>query len=377
MKALFIIHCQNPIYGASRSVGNLIRNLDADVDLIFPFKMKKDGITQEQIEAFYGPRVGKIWYLPQPARLSLMDFRFPLLHHIKSFVKEGIYFFARPVYRGIYRNGGYDFIHLNSATLYPMLNRRQPMFIHIRESVRKRLFFWDRGFFRRLTQAHGIVYISDEVRDTCPQRETPSIVLQNPFDQTHVGEIDAGAAQKRFGLSGGETVYAIIGNLSPNKGVDFVIRAFRQARMENAALLVVGADMHSNTYEDVVKREANGDPRIRFLGEINDIDQVYRVSDYVVRGDNVTGAGRTVSESLYSGGGVLLMGSREENLAPLRLPPDMEERVFFYPVRDLAGLIRAFEETQHTRFRERRYLTNIPEYVERFTAFVTENKADL
>lgn len=69
MKALFIIHCQDPIYGASRSIGNLIRNLDVDVDIIFPIKAKKEGrITAEQIEKFYGNNVKNVWYLP-----SLLD----------------------------------------------------------------------------------------------------------------------------------------------------------------------------------------------------------------------------------------------------------------------------------------------------------------
>ena len=66
MKALFIIHCQDPIYGASRSVGNLIRNLDADVDIIFPVKIKNDGITAEQIAKYYGTQVKNVWILTQP-----------------------------------------------------------------------------------------------------------------------------------------------------------------------------------------------------------------------------------------------------------------------------------------------------------------------
>lgn len=374
MKALFIIHCQNPIYGASRSVGNLIRNLDADVDIIFTFKIKRDGITQEQIKDFYGPRVGKVWFLPQPARLSVMADHFPMVHHLKSCVKEILYLLALPVYRRIYAMGGYDFIHLNSATLYPMVSARWPMFIHVREAIRTRRFFWDRGFADKLGKAHGIIYISDEVREACAAEKTPGIVLLNPFDQTHVGEVDVQKARDRFRLTGKETVYAIIGNLSPVKGVDFAVRAFRQARLENAVLLVVGADNHHTNYEDVVRREAADDSRVRFLGEVPEIDQVYRVTDYVVRGDSVAGAGRTVLESLYSGGGALLMGSREENLASLRLPPEMEERVAFYPVRDQTGLTEAFEKTQHTRFETRRYLTNIPAYVERFTEFVQDNK---
>lgn len=373
MKALFIIHCQDPIYGASRSVGNLIRNLDADVDLMFPFKTKRDGITEEQIHAFYGPRVRRVWFLPQPSRLTIQPVHFTFRHHVKSAVKELLYLLARPAYRRIFRKGDYDFIHLNSATIYPMLDPALPMLIHIREAIREKQHFWNRRLRERLKDAHGVIYINKEARDACPVADTPSIVLVNPYDQTQVADVDVAQARERFGLTGNETVYAIIGNIFPFKGVDFIIRCFRRARLDNAVLLVAGADTNRDGYEEAVKREAADDPRIHFLGEIAEIDVVYRVVDYVVRGDSVPGAGRTVFESLYSGGGVILMGSREENLAPLELPPELAERVCFYPVRDEAGLIQALEQTQHHRFEQRCYRTNVPEYMDRFLAFLRDN----
>lgn len=373
MKALFIIHCQDPIYGASRSVGNLIRNLDADVDIIFPFKVKRDGITKEQIKQFYGSRVGKVWFLPQPAKNYLEPHHFSYIHDIKSFVKDILYALCRPVYSLIYRRG-YDFIHLNSSSVYPMLNSKYPMFIHMRESIKPQPFRGSKRFHRCLGRACGMIFISKEVEQTCASSDAPGIVLINPYDQSRLDRVDVDKARKRFELNGSETVYAIIGNIFPKKGVDFTIRAFRQAQLDNAVLLVIGKDTNNDGYEAEVRKEADGDPRIRFLGEISDMDEVYRVVDYVVRGDSETGAGRTVFESLYSGGGVLLMGTREDNLAPLELPAHMQERVHFYPVRDRDALARAFEATQHCRFDDRQFISNIPEYIERFTDFIMSSK---
>ena len=373
MKALFIIHCQDPLYGASRSVGNLIRNLDADVDLLFPIKLKRDGITPEQIRTFYGSRVRHVGYLPQPARLTALADPVSLRHHVKSWVKDILYLLALPRYRQLYRKGQYDLIHLNSVTLYPMLQARWPMFLHVRETLRSRQNLWNRRLPERLKQAHGLFYISEECRAACPQTTAPGLVLVNPYDQTRVQAVDRQAALARFGLKGTETVYAIIGNIIPAKGVDFAISAFREAALENAVLLVVGIDPNREGYERRVRAEAQADARIRFLGELEDMDPVYRITDYVVRADRAPGAGRTVFESLYSGGGVILMGNREENLPSLGLPAELEANVIFYPVRDQQALSRAFQQTQHHRFEQRAYRTNIPQYVEAFQTFVFKN----
>lgn len=373
MKALFIIHCQDPLYGASRSIGNLIRNLDADVDLLFPVKLKRDGITPEQIRTFYGPRVQRVRYLPQPARLTVLADPVSLPHYIKSFVKDILYFLALPLYQRLYRRGQYDLIHLNSVTLYPMLQARWPMFLHVRETLRSRRSIWDRRLTDRFAKAHGLFYISEECRAACPQISTPGLVLVNPYDQTGVQGIHRQAALDRFGLTGTETVYAIIGNITPAKGVDFAIRAFQDAVLENAVLLVVGADTNREGYERRVVADAQADSRIRFLGELEDMDAIYRITDYVVRADRAPGAGRTVFESLFSGGGVILMGNREDNLPSLNLPAELENHVVFYPVRDQQALSKAFQQTQSHRFEQRTYRTNVPQYVEAFQSFVRKN----
>lgn len=374
MKALFIIHCQDPIYGASRSVGNLIRNLDADVDIIFPIKVKRDGrITLEQIKKFYGLRVQHVWYLPQPARLTLCVDSVPITHRIKSWIKDVLYILAKCRYRYIYRQGKYDFIHLNSVTLYPMLEKEYPMLLHVRESVSKKQRFHDRRFKKRLEAAHGIIYIGEEERRCCPNVCVPAITLINPYDQRNVKSVDVRKAYARFGLTGKETVYSLIGGITPDKGVYFIIEAFRKANLANAVLLIVGKDPNHLGYEKKAKELAKGISSIRFIGEIEDTEVVFRITDYVLRGGMVTGAGRTSFEGLYSGCGVILQGKREENLSTMELPLELEKNVYFYPIRNENGLIQTFQDTVGKKMENRTYRTNILEYVKRFVEFVFQN----
>lgn len=375
MKALFIIHCQDPIYGASRSVSTLIRNLDADVDLIFPVKVKKDGrITPEQIKGYYGNRVQNVWYLPQPERLTLLDEKIPLTTHIKSTVKELLFFITKFLYHNIYKKGRYTFIHLNSVVLYPMLEEKYPMFLHVRETLKKEPCWLDRKVSDCLEKTHGVIFIDASTQKHCPDINVPQMVLVNPFDQTSVGLIDPGKTLQTLGVPEGKTVYSIIGVIQPWKGVDLAVRAFQKAKLENAVLLIVGDDKTPSSYLTMTKQLAQNDPNILFLGELENTDQVYRITDYVLRCDNVVGLGRTVFEGLYSGCGVIVQNQGKPYPDFDNCPESMRDRVFYYQLQDVDSLAAALQRTHKTKMGHREYLSNVPAYVEKFSAFVKENR---
>lgn len=376
MKALFIIHCQDPIYGASRSVGNLIRNLDADVDIIFPVKIKNDGITAEQIAKYYGPRVKNVWFLPQPERLTALVGQVPLKKQVKAFAKEILYLFSKPRYKKIYKQGNYDFIHLNSATLFPMLTDKWPMFLHVRETFRAQLSFWNREVVKKMNQAKGIIFIDPSSKANAPETMRPTKILVNPFDQRPVGEVDPKQAQKRFSLSGEETVYGIIGNVTRYKGVDKAIKAFQEAEIPNSLFFVVGSlgeKAGDEGFVEQIKKNAKTDPRIRLTDEVEDMEQLYRVMDYVVRCDPAVGLGRTVYEALYSGCGVILQNDGTLQRALPNTTSEMQDKVFFYKFNNSDSFVQAFQATKGRKIAQRKYFSNVEQYVDEFKNFVTEN----
>lgn len=374
MRALFIIHCQDPIYGASRSISALIRNLDADVDIIFPIKIKQEGrITQEQIRKYYGERVRNVWYLPQPARLTVIDTKVPFEDQIKSFIKELLFCLFKFRYKKVFAEGQYSFIHLNSVTLYSMLDRHYPMFLHVREKVRSKKCFRDVSFSWYCKKAHGIFLYEDSVKKSFPALSVPQKVLVNPFDQRYVKLVDAEKAYVNYDLDGAETIYAIIGSITPFKGVKFVMQAFQKANLEKAVLLIVGQDTHHRSYEKEVYKMAASDHRIRILGEVENTDTLYKVIDYVVRGDTIVGYGRTTYEGLYSGCGAIL---QYEMLSDQKIPnitPEMQHRITFYKLQDEASLTDAFRKTQGKKMTQRQYYSNIEEYTGEFLNFIREN----
>ena len=344
-----------------------------EVDLIFPCKAKNEGkITQEQIRKFYGSKVKNVWFLWQPARLTVIVENFSKKVHLKNFAKELLYICQRPRYQKIFREGDYRFIHLNSVILYPMLDKRWPMFLHVRESVCTSLPFCDRAFNRKMNQAHGVFFINPEVKERVHALTSPELMLINPFDQTGVSNVNVQHARALYELTGKETVYAIIGSIVYFKGVDFVVRAFQKAKLKNSTLLIVGNDTQGDSYIQQVRKLVANDPNIRFTGEIEDTEQIYRTIDYVVRGDIVTGLGRTVYEALYSGCGAVIPRDFLTQNVP-DITPDMEERVHFYSLQDESALVRVFKDTQCIRFEKRTYHSNVKQYVRKFLEFVQEN----
>ncbi|MBP3651005.1 MAG: glycosyltransferase [Clostridia bacterium] len=372
MRALFVIHDQNTIYGASRSLGCLTRELDMDIDLILPLNFKRK-ISDARIKEHYGKRVKKVWFLPQPAQLTCVHATYKSIHHIKSFVKMVLYQLVKPFYHQIMKHGDYQFIHLNSLILYPMLASKYPMFLHVRELINPDYSKTDSCLQEQLNKAHGVLFISQETKDSCPDFIAPEIVLKNPFDQTAVQLVDEHKARERFSIAEGQTVFAIIGVVDPNKGVDRVIRAFRQADPKSSVLLVVGKDSNKHGYEDMMRREAQGDERIHFVGELENTDELYRITDFVIRGDIAPGAGRTVFESLYAGGGCILPGTREQNLSALDVDSAMEERVYFYPPADQDALAECINQLDGQKMTDRQYVGNTNIYSKRFLEFVLKN----
>ena len=376
MKALFVIHCQDPIYGASRSVGNLIRNLDADIDIIFPVKIRNDDITQKQIDRFYGSRVRHVWFLPQPERITSIVERVRPIQFVKALAKEVLYRLCKRRYENILYEGEYDFIHLNSIVLFPMLDSKWPMFLHVREAVRQKQHFWNRNLTKKLNQAHGVFFIDPGSKNCAPKLRVPTKMLINPIDQRNVGTVDVSVARRKFCIDEAETIYGIIGNVSENKGVDFAIRAFQKADIPNSVFLVVGSlDSLSNDpiYISTIKKIAEEDRRIRLVGEVQDVEQVYCILDYVVRADRVAGFGRTVYEALYSGCGAIVQDDGQLKHEKPNMTDEMHDRIYFYQIRDEKSMVKAYLATGGKKIINRRYCSNIDGYVKEFTSFVKEN----
>jgi glycosyltransferase involved in cell wall biosynthesis len=191
-------------------------------------------------------------------------------------------------------------------------------------------------------------------------------VLNNPVDMTGVGEPPRDAADRLGGDPARLTIFAIVGMLIPEKGVDRVIRAFRATRDPALRLLVVGG----GASERELRELARGDDRIVFWGVTRDVESIFALADYVLRGEAYPCVGRTIYEALYAGCGVIIPGNLSDHT--LFEYARFAARVNFYPPGDECALQGVFQTLAGQKLVGKRGESNADQHVRAFDSFVRE-----
>ncbi|MEO6775183.1 MAG: glycosyltransferase [Kofleriaceae bacterium] len=346
--------------GAARSLRELVRNYEgAEYDLAVPHFASVP--EDDEIRRFFGDRLHRIvrFWLPwsevyaghptvrQSARSHLV---FPLAWRAQ-----------RASFERFVRRERYDLVHLNSLVLHPMLRADVPMLLHVREILTEH---HDR-VRADAARAAGVIFIDQATRAPfAPRLPERSAVLNNPVDMTAVGTLPARLDDRLRGARDHLTVFAMIGDLNPEKGTPFVIEAFRAVRAPDVRLILVGRSAERAAFEQL----ASADPRIVVWGEEREIAQVYSAADHVIRGEAYPCVGRTIYEALYAGCGVIVPGAADT--AELFERDRFRDRVQFYAPRDRAAFVAAVEAAAPHRHPVKRGESNVTAYVAEFDRFV-------
>lgn len=359
MRALFVTHAAG-LYGASRSLQLLLRNyrevdFDVAVDRTLLSAFNVDDIARQ----FHVP-AKKVFPFFLPFDLCTLgkdkpSFMRPARHVFWHFDSKRFYSFLR--------KNNYDFIHLNSLVLHSMITDEHPFIMHVRE----RFDGTSRTAGPNLCKAAGLVFIDDATYTPfCNLALPPHIIINNPFDMRPPGNDRARRGLE--GVGGGRTVFAVIGRVTPEKGIDFIIRAFMEVKARNVVLLIVGRGLAA--FVDACRKLAAPDERIVFMDEEPEIEKVYAAADYVLRGEENACVGRTVYEALYSGCHVMVPGSRGDSGIFFEYDR-FQPMVHFYAPRNVQNLTALFEGRAQIKIIDRQYSSNVEEYVARFHSFVT------
>lgn len=358
VEKLFIIHTVNMTGGSSKSIRGLIRNLNENVDLLVN---ADSSVNNGALKKFYGENVRKIYRFHLPFRQSALGLR-PEKEQLKTWmVRETDYLRDKKKIYDLIRLNRYRFIHLNSYVLYPLLTSRFPMYIHIRE-------VFEGGFLtreivqRKLRQAKGIIYIDHVVKeaiDVCGEKE---IVLNNPFDQSAVLDVDNKAVRNKFHLQSDTTIFTFVSARSDEvKGFDYVISEFIHSGCVQAELLIVGSK---------TPKEYKNVPNVHFLGRIEKMEEIYAISDFVVRGDVIFAVGRTTYEALYSGCHVMIPGVRDRDKDKLFEYETFRDQILFYEPRGKGALAGVMKHADGKKKEKCLGMSNEKEYIRQFLQFV-------
>lgn len=362
LKLLFVAHTVG-FGGAARSLRELVRGYDVDADLAVPHLVPLP--SEAEIRAFFGPnlrRIHRFWlpwsevYVGHPTvRQSVRShLLFPITWRAQ-----------RRRFEKFVRDEGYDGVHLNSLVLHPMLGADLPMTMHVREILVER-HAWVRA---NATRAKGVVFIDEATRRPFePALPRKHIVLNNPIDMTGVGKLPSDVETRIGGDPKKLVVFAIIGDLTDEKGLPFVIESFRRVRAPETRLLLIGRA----TPQQRTKLEAlaAGDRRIVFWGQETDMPGIYTLADYVMRGEAYPCVGRTIYEALFAGGGVIIPGEAASH--GMFEYERFASRIHFYPPRDTEKFVETLETLAVHKILEKHGESNVEQYVAEFDRFVRD-----
>lgn len=367
LKVLFVTHTVDPMGGAARSLRELVEAWDVDADLMVArFNGTPDDAA---IRAFFGSRVRRVFrrwlaydlcyrgrprFLESPRRHAL----FPLMWRIE-----------RGRFHRFVARQGYDLVHLNSIVLHPMVRAGGPFVLHVREIL-------DGAQPQALAsaaRARGVVFIDEATR--APFAGTPlraSVVLNNPVDMRAVGQPPPDAAARLGGDPAALTIFAMVGTLIPEKGVDVVLESFVALDAPDARLLIVGRG--APDYAARLRAIAGGDRRVVFWGEEPNVAGIYTLADWVVRGESYHCVGRTVYEALYAGCGAIVPGDPQRH--DFFEFDRFSRRIRFYRPADRAELTRVFAAARGHKLTAKHGESNAPAYAAAFDRFAREIAAD-
>lgn len=369
MKALFVLHEIKFIYGANRSISELLKAVDYDFDILIckSFTVKVD---ETEIRNLCGKHLQKIYICWLPRYRVYHYDRLGAIQELSHIVNNVMAWLFAKKRKKIIKQGNYDYVHLNSVVLFPVLDNSAAYIMHVREIINPD-YYNIKNFIRKIQKASGIICIDEATKKALEQimPNLKNLVLNNPFNMLGLEETNYEESLRQYGLSADNTIFALIGRVTESKGAKLVIRAFMRHQNDKSRLLIVGNANHA--YGKECQEMAKDDKRIIFCGELKDTRGIYRISDYIIRGDAEIGIGRTMYEGLYAGAGIIIPGSIE-NLQFFPEKESFKEKIFFYPLSNEMELCHIIENQSQVKQTDRRLYSNVEDYIKKYKKYINE-----
>ena len=372
MKILYILHSGNLTYGAAKSLKYILNNIEADYDLICTKTLFKN-YGDNNIRKYTGNKVNKIYpmWLPYEDDILLLKSHLKLSKYkilrsiIRKYLTKTQALYSKYVIIKLIFKNKYDLVHLNSITLYPLISKKYKTIMHVREIYNNKFNY---KFVKYIQQASGVIFI-----DHTTEKEfynvliKNKIILNNPIDMTTCNTKSKEKIFKKYKLDiSNKVIFSVIGMISENKGIDFIIKCFKSLNSNNIRLLIVGNGL--NEYFSQCLKIVDNDQKIIFIGEVSEIEDIYFISDYVIRADKQFAIGRTVYEALFSGCDVIMQGE-EKNYKDMFHDELFSNKIHFYEPRNNIEFSKKIFQLSKTKVKKNKYMTNIKEYMKQLNIF--------
>lgn len=355
MKILFITQA---VY-LSRSLITHITNIENDtVDLIINKKLIGEDINIKYAHKIFKNKISTIYGCVLPLYDCYIGKSTSLTHKWSFIIKELIYPISMIKVKNIIKSGNYSYIYLNSLILHRLITKDYPFILHVRE----RYDGSDESVHSSMMKASGIIFIDNTVAEPFKYLNLKhKIILNNPIDMCQDNK-----NKLKMNFDKNKTIFSVIGRIEDGKGIPLIIDAFKKAHIKNSLLLIVGYG--SIDYVNKCRNRAYNCNNIIFYGVEENIQLIYDVADYVIRGEDEQCVGRTMYEGLYSGCEVIIPGN---NMTCVFENDLFKNMIHFYKPSDVKELAIIFEKFDGNKIYNRIYRSNVKEYLQKFNEFVS------
>jgi|GEM_PF-3488357 len=381
-KILFVLEKgRNLYYGAETSlkeyIEELSKNKKIEIYLLVRKSLffKQEDIMNETKRFFKGVNLKKIYILPLPLKnikisSNLYNNRIRIKGRIAELLNNIIWkIYGKRKYDEILKKEMFTLVHINTLQLYEITNLSQSnYFIHVRNCFEKNILKKD--FFNNIK---GIIAIANDVYEPLKEMgiDNKIIILNNPINGKKIEKIsldDQKEIYEKYKINKEEVIVALIGRISPEKGIVYAIEEFNKLKRKDIKLLIIG-DATDKIYENNCKKLAYKNENIKFIPVTSKIELFYSISDYILRSDDIVGLGRTHLEGLFSGNNLIMPGTDEfidenENLKKYK------EKILIYKPQKENELTKILNTIGKVKKGER--YSNVEEYTKKMLKFYND-----
>ena len=372
MKVLFVLTDSKYLYGASKSLRGLLDGLDDsfEYDLVLG-KSFTQNTPAKIARTDFGGKMGNLYYMWVP-RYRCIDYTVTgIVAELSHFVNNLLAFVFRYRIYNLIKKVEYDYIHLNSTVLFPLIESGHKYILHNRDIIRED-YWLSKLLIQKLRKVAGVINIDVATKNGLSKYidgNRNCITLANPIDMCNVHKYDPKECAEELGIDMDhkQTVFAMIGQITKEKGSEFVIDGFLNAGLSDAILLIAGNNETIYAKKMIEKYALN--KNVYFVGELKEVAIVYRVADCIIRGEDRFAVGRTHVEGLFSGLCILIPGNND-NIDDIYNGREYKEKVVFYEPRNKSALIDKLKIIGSIDWNERQYTSNREEYSEKYRKYI-------
>lgn len=364
MKIIFVTN-DISYYGASRSLRALLieiqKNNLFEVKLVIPKRLfGKNNIVE--IENWFSIKKSNIYEFSLPfynrykgKNKSIFPFVYTLLSRINAKKIRNFFYHEKP-----------DIIHLNSLTIIDIASVEFNFVLHVREILEDHAN--KRYLQNKLNLFKKVIFIDHATKSAFNLFNiNKCMILNNPFNMTHLTNVEYSNAINLLPETYRKhIIISLIGKIHSEKGSDFIIDVFNKLKRSDVLLVIMGSG-EENYCKELKKLSLSN---IIFLNESPNVDPLYKISDYIIRGESYPCIGRTTFEGLYAGISVILPGPidfYENNILEYK---NYRNNIFIYNPRDESSLLKLLYDLSPIKIEDRVYKSNVNKYLSDFENFI-------